>query len=233
MLNGENTSTSVVIEEKVQAAYRRAENATGEYRITDVLWDEEERFTVKVVEKRQLKSGGEYERTHVLDIVCIDGQWTVSRDIFSDDPYEEEFVLQLKALSGELRELKRSLNPLTEADIRAAMDAAEETQMDPVFTGLMTEEEKELFRQNLTAVYDEEWEDKHVDAYAMRKDHRNHILLIWVQYTGEEGLIREEVIRGIYGTDGIYGYPFVVVQDGDTWSARHEGSIPDPEPPEG
>ena len=233
LLNGENTSTSVVIEEKVQAAYRSAENATGEYEIAGVLWDDEYRFVVRLIEWRSI-GDGEYSIEHTVDIIKQDGSWTVQQDIISSiDPWKEDYVNQLTTLSEDLRNLKRLVNPLREADIRAAMDAAKEAQMDPVFTGLMTEAEKELFRQNLTAVYAEEWEDKHVDVYAMRKDHRNHILLIWVQYTGEEGLIREEVIRGIYGTDGINGYPFVVVQDGDTWSARHEGSIPDPEPPEG
>ena len=223
----------LVIPETVRETILRAENATGRYEIAGVLWDDEYRFVVRLIEWRSI-GDGEYSIEHTVDIIKQDGSWTVQQDIISSiDPWKEDYVNQLTTLSEDLRNLKRLVNPLREADIRAAMDAAKEAQMDPVFTGLMTEEEKELFRQNLTAVYDEEWEDKHVDIYAMRKDHRNYILLIWVQYTGEEGLIREEVIRGIYGTDGINGYPFVVVQDGDTWSARHEGSIPDPEPPEG
>ena len=133
---------------------------TDVYLTAKVLWNGEDRAAATLINSRLSHSHDDSAPFNVIFLAeRINGEWYIEKASVSDEYLTGTNDIPYDILLQVYRENKR-LHPLTEEDIQAAATRAMDAVTGTAFTTQLTEEEKQLLRENLTFSYDPSWSDK-------------------------------------------------------------------------
>lgn len=233
----------VEVSESVRAKWSDSYLEDSPVYLQKVVYQDDATVCVRICQKKEYYTLTEV-RWGILEWTLEENDWKANHLIISEDYYFSGNSEELTEMVRSYLDKSRAKSPLTEEDIEQARKAAIEEQLSDSFTGHMTEEEIAFLRENISAVYDAEWEERNLPGVLLSDgagvlDPDSHVsfenatALIACFPSEDLKEANEKLLLALPMSDESRGYVCIVWEEEDGWNARHCVFCKDPiTPPE-